>query len=478
MRVLVKDRRRNLAAAVAGALLVSVCIVSVANALRSNGASDTRWRTGAGRTAAWAATRPKFPLKVSPDGRYLLDRRNAPFMIVGDSPQSMIANLSLADARRYVADRKAAGFNSLWVDLLCVRYTGCRADGATYDGINPFRTPGSLATPNPRYFQRADAMIRLAGAAGMAVFLDPIETGGWLGVLRRNGVAKDRAFGRFLGRRYRSFPNIVWSHGNDLQSWRNASDDAVVLAVAQGIRSVDHAHLQTVELDSPRSSSLDDPRWAPLIQLDAAYTYGPTYAEVLHQYNSEPFLPVFLVEAGYEFEQNNMSISKGTPEILRRQEYWTALSGSTGQFYGNAYVWPFAPGWKNHLDTRGSVQLGYLARLFAGMQWYRLVPHQSHAIVTGGYGTYTEDGNVGSSNYVTTASTPDGTLTLSYLPVGGTLTVDTSRLAPGVKARWFDPSNGQYRRASGLPLTNTGLATLTSPGKNADGALDWLLTLR
>jgi hypothetical protein len=140
---------------------------------------------------------------------------------------------------------------------------------------------------------------------------------------------------------------------------------------------------------------------------------------------------VYLAEAGYEFEQNSPSFSKGTPEILRRQEYWTALSGSTGQFYGNRYIWPFAPGWTSHLDTPGSVQLGYLARLFAGMRWHQLVPDQSHTAVTGGYRTYTEDGNVGSSDYVTTASTQDGTLTVSYLPVGGTITVDTSRLAPG-----------------------------------------------
>ena len=151
MGAFVKGRRGYPAAAVAGILLVLVFVVSVASALGSNGASNTQRRAGAARTAAWVAAQPKpvYPLKVSPNGRYLVDRRNAPFMIVGDSPQSMIANLSLADARTYLADRKAAGFNSLWIDLLCVRYTGCRGDGTTYDGIKPFRTPGDLATANP-----------------------------------------------------------------------------------------------------------------------------------------------------------------------------------------------------------------------------------------------------------------------------------------------------------------------------------------
>ena len=196
-------------------------------------------------------------------------------MIVGDSPQSMIGNLTLEEAASYIANRKAAGFNALLVDVLCAKYTSCREDGTTVDGITPFTTPGDLSTPNPAYFARVDAMLRLAARAGMVVFLDPIETGGWLGVLKSNGVEKDFAYGRFLGERYRGFANIVWANGNDHQTWRDPSDDAVVLAVARGIRSADKAHIQTVELDYLVSGSLDDPRWRPLIALDAAYTYAP-----------------------------------------------------------------------------------------------------------------------------------------------------------------------------------------------------------
>ena len=254
-----------------------------------------------------------YPLKVSRNRRYLVDQRNVPFLIVGDSPQAMIGNLSVNDAAAYIANRKAAGFNALLVDLLCAKYTGCRDDGTTFDGIKPFTTPGDLSTPNPAYFARADAIIQLAAKAGMVVFLDPIETGGWLSVLRANGIAKDRAYGRFLGTRYKRFGNIVWFNGNDFQTWRNASDDAVVLAVAKGIQSVDHAHIQTVELDYLKSGSLDDARWRSVIKLDAAYTYYPTYAEVLQEYNRTQFLPVFMVEAGYEFEQNISSISPGIP---------------------------------------------------------------------------------------------------------------------------------------------------------------------
>ena len=67
-----------------------------------------------------------FPLKVSANGRYLTDQNNAPFLIVGDSPQSMFANLSLADAEIYLANRQRYGFNALlayWTLLACFYYS-------------------------------------------------------------------------------------------------------------------------------------------------------------------------------------------------------------------------------------------------------------------------------------------------------------------------------------------------------------------
>src|SRR3954453_9592380 len=115
--------------------------------------------------------------------------------------------------------------------------------------------------------------------------LDPAETGGWLDVLRRNCLAKGRDDGRFLVRRFANFANIVWFNGNDFQSWKDSSDDAVVLAVAKGIHSINPKQIQTVELNYPTSGSLDDPRWRSTISLDAAYTCLATYAEVLQEYN-------------------------------------------------------------------------------------------------------------------------------------------------------------------------------------------------
>ena len=78
-----------------------------------------------------------------------------------------------------------------------------------------------------------------------------------------------------------------------------------------------------------------------LIGLDAVYTYAPTYAELLKEYRRSGHLPTFMVEANYEFEHGYYSTDL---ETLRRQEYWTMLSGASGQLYGNKYTWQFLQG--------------------------------------------------------------------------------------------------------------------------------------
>jgi hypothetical protein len=419
-----------------------------------------------------ASVPPTYPLRVSANGRYLVDQGNAPFLIVGDSPQALIGGLSEQDADLFLADRQRFGFNSMWVNLLCNDYTGCRPDGSTFDGIPPFTTAGDLSTPNDAYFSRADRVIGLAGKYGMNVLLDPIETGGWMKILRGNSKDKAYNYGLYLGKRYKDVPNITWMSGNDFQSWRDTSDDALVLAVAQGIRDADPTHLQTLELDFQVSSSLDDQTWDGMVQLDAAYTYYPTYAEVLKEYNRTNFKPIFMVEANYEFEHEYTG-----PATLRRQEYWALLSGAAGQLYGNKYSWQFAADWKNNIDTVGALQMQYATNCFAVRHWYDLIPDQQHTFMTAGFGTFADSGSVNSNDYATAALAADGTLAIAYVPTERSITVDLSKLAGPAQARWFDPSNATYIAVGDGSLANAGSRELRTPGKNAAGDADWLLVL-
>jgi Protein of unknown function (DUF4038)/Putative collagen-binding domain of a collagenase len=419
---------------------------------------------------------PAFPLKVAKSGRFLVDQDGSPFLIAGESPQALMVNLSEEDAEAFFANRQSHGFNAVWINLLCRKGTGGRTDGSTYDGLLPFGTADDFTKPNDAYFARCDRMIRLAERHGLLVILDPCETIDHLKPMLKNGPNACREFGRYLGDRYKRFDNLLWMHGNDFQSWKDADHDAVVLAVAQGIKDKDPRHLHTVELNYEVSGSRDDDRWAPVIDVSAAYTYYPTYAEVLKEYNRRPAQPVVMIESDYEFEHES------TPAVLRRQEYWSLLSGAAGQLYGNAYTWTFKSGWKEKLDTPGAKQMTYVQALFGPRAWHQLVPDQKHAVVNAGYGTFddtTTEGNryAMTSDYVTAARTSDGALVMAYLPSLRPVTVDMTQLRGPATARWYDPSRGTYTAIDGSPLKNTGKRKFTPPGNNGDGDGDWLLVL-
>src|SRR6516164_2714430 len=152
---------------------------------------------------------PVYPVKAGATNRYLVDQKNAPFMIVGDSPHSLIGRMSKSDAALYMTNRQRYGINTLWVELLCNDKTACNADGTTFDHIVPFTTPGDISTPNPAYFQRVDDVLRIAVEHGITLLLDAVETDGWLATFKANGPEKATAFGRYLGNRYKDVPNII-----------------------------------------------------------------------------------------------------------------------------------------------------------------------------------------------------------------------------------------------------------------------------
>lgn len=421
---------------------------------------------------------PSFPLAASANKRSLIGSNGVPFLLMGDAPHSLVVNLTPAQMDQYFADRQAHGFNAAWVEVLDKTYTGGRADGSTYDGILPFTSPGDLSTPNPAYFARLDYAVQSAAGHGIALFLTPLDQGGWLGTLQANGLTKDTAYGAFLGSRYKGYANIVWQLGNDFQTWRTPSDDALVRGIATGIASVDPTHLVTSELDYYVSDTLQDPTWAALAGLDSVYTYFPTYAQMLAAYNRTA-APTYLVEAHYEGE--NVGFDLGTPLVVRKQGYWTMLSGGTGQLYGSQY-WNFASGWQAGIDSIGVTHLGYWKLLFGSRQWYNLVPDQGHTLVTGGLGTFSAAGTLSGNDYLTAARTSDGTLALAYLPSQRTIAVNMAQMAAPALARWYDPTSGQYQMDASnghIPgyQANAGTAQFTPPGPNSAGDGDWVLVL-
>jgi hypothetical protein len=187
-------------------------------------------------------------------------------------------------------------------------------------------------------------------------------------------------------------------------------------------------------------------------------------------------MPALFLEEHYEYE--NVSGELGTPNVLRRQEYWSLTAGClAGNLYGNYYTVNFTNGWQSHLNSPGMAQLGYFGNFFATRNWYRLVPDQTHSVLTAGYGTYATSGNVSASNYAMAARTPDGTMGVVYTPVSHTLTIALTNFTGPVTARWFDPSANAFTAISGSPFPNSGTHDFTTPGNNSAGDGDWVLLM-
>ena len=200
--------------------------------------------------------------------------------------------------------------------------------------------------------------------------------------------------------------------------------------------------------------------------------------QLLHSYNQRSVAPAYLDEGHYDWEDVAKPPDFGTPSVLRREEYWTMLSGRKGQFYGNRYSWTFAPGWESHLDTVGVKQLTICKSFFTSLPCQDLVPDQDHRIVTLGPGIHRDLQTRESQNdYCTVSRTTDSSFVVAYMPTARTITVNMTSLKTFAHARWFDPTKGTYTTIPGGPFLKAGTRHFVPPGNNRDGDSDWVLLL-
>ena len=409
-----------------------------------------------------------YPVSVHSGGRYLVDNKGLPFLLIGDSPQGMIARLSLADAEVYFASRQSYGYNAVQIMLLAGSTYDGRSDLSTHDGITPFTTAGDISTPRDAYFARVDDIVNLAARHNMLVFLTAAETIDALALFKNNGVTKCRAFGQYLGNRYKNYNNIIWNYGCDFQTWRT-SDIDVILAVADGIRDSAPNHLNTAWLNYFVSASRDSTEFDRRIQLDMVYTYRSTYAKTLNEYAKSPAKPIHLGESNYEGEKNSGYLT--TPLILRKQNYWAMTSGASGVFSVNGAMWHFPSGWKSELDSTGTKEIVRFINLFQSISWWKLVPDSTHQVMTAGWGTYNSNEDIPTNDYASAAMTSDNTTMVAYLPTSRTVTVNMGKSVDGRKvlARWYNPTSGVW----------TTIGTYAASGNRSftPSSGDWVLVL-
>jgi hypothetical protein len=420
-----------------------------------------------------------YPLKISADGRHLVDQNEVPFFINGDTPWSLIGQVSYEDAVLYIDDAAARRFNSLIVTLVESHYAANAP--ANYYNVQPYTTPGRFTTPNEAYFAHADRVINYAASKGIQIILAPnylgcCNDGYWDELNTLNTEADARWFGEWVGNRYRNFPNLMYVWVNDTNPC-GVNDDRQsctmknkIAAMASGVKSRDPNHLHTVHL-SPENSPLEHfstttPYNGFTVDINATYTYNPVQGKVLQDYNRSPAVPFFLFETHYERDWNN-----APPSQIRNQAYTAILSGAGGHHYGNNPIWNMGGpsnnywGWKDHLNDEGRADMVHVRNLFESRVWYNLVPDQSHQTLTAGYGSET------GYDYAAAARTADGSTVIAYLPFRKQITVDMSQLSGSeVKAWWFNPRDGSAQWIATYPTSGSRTFTPTSDG-------DWVLVL-
>ena len=418
--------------------------------------------------AAAAFPTAVFPLALSPDRRYVVDARGAPFLIQGDSAWAIMAKLRREDVDAYLEDRRRRGFNAILVSLIEHKFAEHPPLNAY--GEPPFTTPGDFRAPNEAYFENVDWVIRRAADKGIAVFLTVAylgQNGGDEGFYQEMVVAGPdalRSYGAFVGRRYAAADNVVWVLGGDYTP--PPVGMALVRALGEGLLAGPRKHLVTAHWSGESSSQdVGDPTPRAWLDLDATYTYRPVYERSLVDDHRPGALPHFLVETTYEHEHDS------TPHLLRAQAYYALLSGAAGQFFGNGAIWGFWS-WKRELGSPGATGMTHARRLLEDHAWTDLVPDDRHEVLTGGLGER------GTNDWAVLARARDASLALAYVPSPRPVTIDLARLTPGVEPRWYDPTSGVYAPPAGAPIVPArGPITLTPPGKNAAGDGDWVLVL-
>lgn len=413
----------------------------------------------------------QFPLRIEAGKHYLTDKAGKPFFMHGEAAWSLIADLTEEEALVYLEDRKARGFNTILVSLIEHRFAH-NAPANTY-GERPFADGADFAVPNETYFAHADRILQKACELGFLVMLTPAYLGygggidGWYEEMTQAGAKNLDFYGRFVGRRYRDFDNIMWVNGGDF----DPPDKDLVKAVANGVMQEDPDALATVH-DAPETVPLEFWGYEPWLKVNNVYTYGPVYAAAIREHRIGRGMPFFLMESAYEYEQD------GTDEHrVRTQAYQAILSGAFGHLFGNNPIWHFGgPGlqpptmtWRVALDSPGTRSMEVLHDFVSSIEWWQLEPDSRNTFLVDGIGK--------DMKRAVAATAGDGSFAVVYMPDNKGVTVDLARLsASPVDARWRDPTSGQVSVIDGSPFA-AGMQYFKPPRNNARGYPDWILEL-
>lgn len=424
----------------------------------------------------------RYPLRVRDDGRGLVDAGGRSVQWNGDTPWSLVVQLAREDVTAYLDDRTRIGVNALLFNAIEHKFGDANPHPWTNrDGEDPFvqTLPGGafdFTTPNEAYWQTVDWILGEAYRRGMTCLFVPAYLGwkhgdeGWAADVDANGTDRMRAYGEWIGTRYRTAPHLVWVMGGDWGPVSDAFDlTAEVNALAAGLTAATGDPLMTAH-DGLRSAV--DGYDQPWLDLNNTYAYQADVPGAVQRDRERPG-PFFFLEGRYE---NSPGL---TPRDVRAQTYQALLGGAFGHFYGAHNLWSFdaPPGegfaatpsdtWRDALGYPAGRDLAVTRALLDVRDVSTLRPDAPRALLVDGGGSASD------ASYAPCGVAPDRRSAVCYTPESRPLSLDLAQLSGPIRATWLHPSTGATTDAGTFDAG--GSTTLTPPAP--DGAGDWLLLL-
>ena len=435
---------------------------------------------GAGDLAAAANV-----LQVAPGGRSLQHADGKPFFYLGDTAWELFHRLNREESVRYLEDRARKGFSVIQAVAL-----------AEIDGLTVPNAYGAVpladkdpARPNEAYFAHVDFVVERAEALGLHIGFLPTWGKYWkTGESNIFTPEKARAYGEFLGRRYRAKP-IIWILGGD-QNVVTPEERAIIDALAAGLKTGDGGtHLLTFHPRGPGQSSrqLQNAAWLDFHMSQSSHAARDhdtgLYAE--HDLALTPLRPTIDGEPRYEsmpvgfYLRDHNRLDRFTDDDVRQAAWWSVMAGACGHTYGDNNVWQmWQPGrapaisanisWHEALDHPGARQLGLMRRFLEAQAFQTLVPDQR----------LIADGPTSGPAKIRAMRAADGSRVVVYTARGEPFTIDQSVMkAAYVRQSWFDPRYGvSYEfRLSGRAWDQQTFQTYTPP--TSGRGCDWVLVL-
>lgn len=443
-----------------------------------------------------ARAEPPSRLRVSDDQWHLVDGDGKPFFWLADTGWEIVHWLDREEVDHYLQVRAKQGFTVIQMMILVehglFEVPNRYGDFALFD-----KDP---THPNEAYFEHVDYVINKAASLGLVVAAVPT----WGDKVRKGWGAgpeifdeqNARVYGNWLGKRYRDQP-MVWIVGGDRDP---RGYEPIWRALAEGLKAGDGGvHLITYHGSGKAkqgkrklfgsSCFFHQEPW-----LDFNMTYSghrwsaPNYEQILRDRALTPRKPTLDGEPAYEnhpligdgwgFYPNKKRwdrITRGTSHQVRQSAYWAMLAGAAGHTYGCHDVWQFHnelhevinfsnTSWNDALHFPGAVQMGIMRRLFESRPWQSLVPDEG--LILAGQG----DGE----RHIQAACDEQGSFLMAYLPQGGSVTVDISKLTGAkIQAHWFNPRNGEAQPIGEYPSGRERKFTAPTSGRISD----WVLIL-